>query len=177
MAAWAPNSNAELRVAIVECLSLSPADCSIGPHGSMWSWDISAVTDTSGLFIDSTGNVVPGGDKFNGDLSNWDVSRVTDMDAMLSGAKSFNGDLSKWDVSRVTNMDHMFFLATPFNGDISKWDVSSVTDMRHMFFGASSFAQTLCGVWKPLTSGQAGMFVGSSGRLCTSKTTSTTASS
>jgi surface protein len=41
---------------------------------------------------------------FNGDLSNWKVSNVTDMSGMFERAGSFNGDLSNWDVSNVTNM-------------------------------------------------------------------------
>ena len=41
---------------------------------------------------------------FNGDLSNWDVSNVTDMHSMFCEAESFNGDLSNWDVSNVTDM-------------------------------------------------------------------------
>ena len=46
----------------------------------------------------------------------------------------FNGDISKWDVSNVTNMSCMFDYNSQFNGDISKWDVSNVTDMSNMFF-------------------------------------------
>ena len=44
----------------------------------------------------------------------------------------FNGDISKWDVSNVTNMGSMFF-DSEFNGDISKWDVSKVTNNVHIF--------------------------------------------
>merc|ERR1712054_48405 len=37
-------------------------------------------------------------------ISQWDVSKVTDMTWMFSAASSFNGDLSSWDVSQVTTM-------------------------------------------------------------------------
>ena len=47
----------------------------------------------------------------------------------------FNGDISKWDVSNVTNMEDMFF-RSEFNGDILNWDVSNVTNMASMFFFA-----------------------------------------
>jgi uncharacterized protein (TIGR02145 family) len=76
---------------------------------------------------------------FNGDLSLWDVSSVTDMLQIFDGASNFNRDLSSWDMSSVTNMNSMFFGASSFNGDISSWDVSSVTIMNGMFLGASSF--------------------------------------
>ena len=51
---------------------------------------------------------------------------------------SFNGDISKWDVSRVTDMSRMFMSALVFNGDASKWDVSSVKSMQRLFFNALS---------------------------------------
>ena len=45
--------------------------------------------------------------QFNGDISNWDVSNVTDMTWMFRDSQ-FNGDISKWDVSNVTQMFEMF---------------------------------------------------------------------
>ena len=42
-----------------------------------------------------------------------DLSGVTDMDWMFSGAASFNGDISEWDVSGVTDMSGMFANAPP----------------------------------------------------------------
>ncbi len=43
--------------------------------------------------------------------------------------RSFNGDISMWDVSKVTTMKWTFLKATAFNGDISKWDLSKVTNL------------------------------------------------
>merc|ERR1719162_1604253 len=77
--------------------------------------------------------------KFNGDVSKWDVSSVTDMFYMFFKAKKFNGDVFKWDVSSVTYMGYMFNKATKFNGDVSKWDVSSVISMEGMFNRAKKF--------------------------------------
>ena len=71
------------------------------------------------------------GSKFNGDISNWDVSNVNDMNWMFNESK-FNGDISNWDVSNVTDMSGMFY-DSQFNGDISKWDVSNVSSMSGMF--------------------------------------------
>lgn len=44
----------------------------------------------------------------------------------------FNGDISSWDVSKVTNMSFMFSYSL-FNRDISSWDVSHVTKLWFMF--------------------------------------------
>merc|ERR1711860_317750 len=56
-----------------------------------------------------------------------------------------HGPIGEWDVSRVTDMNAMFNGAESFNQDLSKWDVSRVTDMRTMFAHADSCEQTLCG--------------------------------
>jgi surface protein len=81
---------------------------------------------------------------FNGDISGWDVSKVTNMSYMFSCytegqevVSAFNGDISKWNVSKVTNMRCMFQHAVSFNGDISGWDVSNVTNMQDMLMGRS----------------------------------------
>ena len=43
------------------------------------------------------------------------------MADMFYGSK-FNGDISQWDVSNVRDIGYMFFESN-FNGDISKWNV------------------------------------------------------
>lgn len=82
--------------------------------------------------------------KFNNniDISNWDVSNVTNMKNMFLES-NFNGDISDWDVSNVKTMSHMFF-QSKFNGDISNWDVSNVEDMNGMF-AYSVFNQDISG--------------------------------
>ena len=67
------------------------------------------------------------------------------MNSMFIGASDFDGDLSGWNVSQVTDMSQMFF-GTAFNGDLSGWNVSSVRDMNRMFDNARSFHQNL-GNW------------------------------
>jgi len=98
---------------------------------SISSWDVSNVTNMSGMFRNYW---------FNHDLSNWDVSNVTNMSGMFFNAHGFNQDLTTWDFSNVTDMSGMFEEAVHFNGNLAGWDVSNVTNMSAMFRKASSFA-------------------------------------
>ena len=86
---------------------------------------------------------------FNQDISNWDVSNVTDMGVMFNTAAVFNQDIGNWNTSNVTNMRSMFEdqknNSTVFNKDIGNWNTSKVTDMSRMFKGASQFNQDLSG--------------------------------
>ena len=83
---------------------------------------------------------------FDQDISDWDVSNVTDMSGMFDGAAQFNADLSAWDVSNVTDMSRMFSRAAQFNADLSDWDTSKVGKMSYIFQYASAFDQNL-GNW------------------------------
>jgi surface protein len=73
-----------------------------------------------------------------GHISDWNTSRVTNMEGIFYHISDFNENISRWDVGRVTNMREMFALASHFNQDIGQWDVRNVTDMEGMFFGAAS---------------------------------------
>ena len=69
------------------------------------------------------------------DISNWDVSNVTNMSYMFYMCKELKsvGNISGWDVSNVTDMSSMFYGCTYFNQDISNWDVSKVKFKIDMF--------------------------------------------
>ena len=86
--------------------------------------DTSKITDMSHLFQNPD---------FNGHISQWDVSNVTNMSYMFYRCKSFSQDISNWDVSKVISMWGMFYGCKDFNQDISSWDVSKVKDMKYMF--------------------------------------------
>ena len=70
----------------------------------------------------------------NVDLNDIDTSKITDMSKLFPGfSPDFNGDISEWNVSNVTNMRSMFYGCKDFNQDISDWDVSKVKDIRCIF--------------------------------------------
>jgi surface protein len=112
--------------------------------------DLNGTTNLSGLFQNCYNlTIVP-------NISEWNVSNVTDMSNMFSGASSFNQDIGYWNVSNVTDMSNMFSGATSFNQNINGgsceiigkegyciWDVSNVTNMSNMFSGATSFNEPL----------------------------------
>ena len=66
------------------------------------------------------------------------------MSNLFYNNQTFNGNISGWDVSNVTNMKYMFYGADSFNQDISDWDVSSVTDMDYMFDGTDLSDDNKC---------------------------------
>ena len=90
--------------------------------------DTSLITDMSNLFTDSIfENLVF-------DVSEWDVSNVTNMEAMFLGCIKFDGDLSDWNVSNVETMEEMFSKCRSFTGKgLENWDVSNVKTMEAMF--------------------------------------------
>jgi surface protein len=80
----------------------------------MPNWDTSLVTDMNG----SDGTVLRG----------------------FGGKSTFNGDITEWDTSQVTDMQYMFNSASAFNQDISLWTGSAATSAQtEMFLGATAF--------------------------------------
>ena len=100
-----PNTKEELVDIIIKEIKAN------GPKCSLNHIDTSDITDMSDLFRGGEKMQYWGGhpilSKFDGDISDWNVSNVTDMSRMFNKCK-YTGD----------------------NGDISVWDVSSVTDMK-----------------------------------------------
>jgi surface protein len=115
-----PETKNELKQMIKDEIKKNRNGCSLNHI------DVSNIEDMSELFLSYP--------NFNGDISGWDVSNVTNMSFMF-GKSKFNGDISSWDVSNVTDMHGMFY-NSKFNGDISSWDVSNVEYMHAMFYNS-----------------------------------------
>lgn len=133
------------------------------------NWDVSSVIYMNNMFACLNGQL---GIFNNGGVAlNWaDTSSVTDMSYMFYYADKFNQDISSWNVSNVTNMSWMFHYAEAFNQDISNWTLSSTSsiDLSNMFRNATLFnnGDTSGASTKPLTNfvnsnvtGIQGMFI------------------
>ena len=157
LAQWQPQTIEELETAVN--MWVNDNETALATYGEINTWDISLMDELDSMFgypnfnddisnwdvsnVTNMSYLFSGATSFNQDLSSWDVSSVESMGHIFYGATSFNQDLSSWDVSNVTNMYGSFWEATNFNGDISNWDVSSVTSMRNMFKQASNFNQNM----------------------------------
>jgi len=68
----------------------------------------------------------------------WDVSKVTTFFAMFTGANKFNQDLSSWQINTVSatvNMQQMFSSADAFNQNIGMWNMSKVNNLSSFMAG------------------------------------------
>jgi surface protein len=96
---------------------------------------------------------------FNGEIGNWDISNVTNIEDMFNGAIVFNKYIGNWNTSKINAARSLFSNASAFNQDISTkiinagqpneyvaWDVSKVSVMTNVFSGASAFNKDI-GSW------------------------------
>ncbi len=80
---------------------------------------------------------------FNGDIGAWNTASVTNMSGLFTYATFFNQDIGAWNTASVTNMNNMFGYAGVFNQNIGAWNTASVTNMNQMFFSADDFNQDI----------------------------------
>lgn len=114
--------NKELRKAVKEWCA--DAKTAVTKYGPISGWDVSEITNMSGLFSTNWNGVGEAAKKFNANLSRWDVSNVTDMTSMFVGAEQFNCNLSSWNVEKVTKMGGIFNGAKKFDKTTIKgWEL------------------------------------------------------
>jgi surface protein len=106
-----------------------------GSNPLSWVTTTTSLTTTRGMFN--------GASKFNQSITDWDLSKITDMYQMFYGATAFNngGTALTWTLNPTgpITMYAMFQGATSFNQDVTVWNVSQVTNMSNMFNNATTF--------------------------------------
>uniref|UniRef100_A0A6C0KVI1 PKD domain-containing protein n=1 Tax=viral metagenome TaxID=1070528 RepID=A0A6C0KVI1_9ZZZZ len=132
-------------------------DSATAMNSDLHQWDVSYVTNMSGMFTDAT--AFNNGDSGNNGniVLNWGnkTQNVTDMSYMFNNASSFNQRINSFNVSSVTTMEGMFNGAILFNnGDPGNNQVhpiawgthtGNVTNMYSMFSNAYAFNQDISG--------------------------------
>ena len=108
--------------------------------------DVSRMTNFQWLFNDNKTL-----EKFDGDISEWDVSNVEDMSYMFAECNiTFkNTDLSGWNVSKCKSMawmfeDIQFDPNSEYNYDLSGWDMSNVDCINGMFHNSNFNSDSIC---------------------------------
>ena len=158
-----PADGQALKAAVAFCLnanadgncdcSQSAINCRHGLNQPMSEWDVSQVTDMSGLFQHgrsdgySSSYYITGinAQSFNADISRWNTHAVTSMSHMFSNAQSFNGDISRWNTQSLAFMQNMFENAKSFDVDITEWTCDAYERLRtrdnveNMFTGADAW--------------------------------------
>ena len=127
-----PKTKDELQKIIIKRIKSDGLECDLNDI------DVSKIDDMSHLFdeFDKPGNDIF--KYFNGDISQWNVSNVKNMNKMFFMCNKFNCDISRWDVSNVETMEWMFYWCAEFNCDLSRWDVSNVKNMKYAFYLCST---------------------------------------
>lgn len=137
-----------------------------GNEANLNDIDITKITNLSNLF---------NGTVWDGDISEWDVSNVKDMQFMflysyftgkntdftlwdISNVENMMGmfqgselskakGLDKWNIKNVNNISYMFAKCKKFNEDISGWDISNVEHIEGLFQNCTIFNHDLSS-WK-----------------------------
>jgi surface protein len=135
------------------CSSLTSVPSTLPPTVASLSWMFAGATTFNGDIsgwntsnVTNMANMFQNATTFNQPLNSWNTANVTTMQSMFSGAAAFNQPLNTWNTANVTTMQFMFNNATAFNGDISGWNTSNVTAMNGMFQNAATFNQPV-GSW------------------------------
>jgi surface protein len=125
------------------------------------SWNLNSATTIRQMFRGAT--------DFNngGQPLTWTLgSNLTNYFTAFFGAISFNQDVSSWDVSAATSMNALFHDATAFNQDLSSWQVQNCSDFTNMLddsaMSTTNYDALLNG-WSALTFVSTGLQFGAAG--------------
>jgi surface protein len=81
-------------------------------------------------------------ERSNSYISGWDVSNVNNMKEMFKNSKGFNQNLNNWDVSNVKNMSEMFYNCKDLNQSFNKWEIEVDTQFDKMFYGCDKYIRS-----------------------------------
>ena len=118
--AYVPQTTDEMRKLVIKLVKER------GKYANLNDIDTSNIKDMSGMFC---------GLDFDGDISQWDVSGVTNMSSMFTNSKftGLHSSFINWDTKKLENIDAMF-LNSPFeNKDIEKWSMDNITKCSATF--------------------------------------------
>lgn len=93
------------------------------------------ITSMFAMFKDSN--------RFNQDLSGWDVSRITNATDAFRDCVAFNGDVGTWRLDKLGNAQRMFKGCKVFNQPLNDWRFPELRVAIEMFSGCSAFNQDL----------------------------------
>ena len=78
------------------------------------------------------------------DISEWDVSNVTEMDEMFRDCEEFDCDLATWNVSKVESMYGMFLNCKNFEGNgLRYWELDNCRNTKSMFMNCELFNEDI----------------------------------
>ncbi len=95
----------------------------------------SKVTNMSYMFYDIAISTL--------DLTNWNISQVTNMDSMFANMPNLTEiqGIEDFKTNNVTNMHNIFNGTALSTLDLSTWDTSQVTDMQGMFYNMTNLTE------------------------------------
>ncbi len=116
--------------------SIAFAQCNMPANADWSNWASGvAATNLSSMFSGNANFTCTG-------LSNWDLSKVTNISGFVSGT-AFNSDISGWDLQSCTSASSLFS-STPFNHpSISNLNLYNITTITTMFSGCTAFNQDI----------------------------------
>lgn len=132
------NQRLEWDTALVVNMTHAFRNCHEFEGQGLETWRTGSVQFFRGTFESAT--------SFFADLSQWNVSRAVNTEAMFRGAAKFDSDLQFWDVSSVVSMTSMF-RGSAFSHDISSWQIGLVESFESMFQD-TPYNLSLC-AWGP----------------------------